>query len=97
MGRPGAPFYTDPDFLRIAEKHGITIGQVLLSWAVQRGTVPLPKSSNETRAGQNIDVSSPSYPHPLETSVIRSGCDSLTDLLVPLCSLFSFLTKTWRR
>ncbi|CCA69706.1 probable GCY1-galactose-induced protein of aldo/keto reductase family [Serendipita indica DSM 11827] len=56
MGRPGAPFYTDPLFLSIAQEHNITVGQVLLAWQVQRGIAPLPKSSNEERSKQNITL-----------------------------------------
>lgn len=56
MGRPDAPFYSDPTFTALADKYQVAVGQVLLSWAVQRGTVPIPKSSNDLRAKQNITV-----------------------------------------
>lgn len=56
MGRPEAPFYTDPVFALLAKKYNVAVGQILLSWAVQRGTIPLPKSSNEVRAKQNITL-----------------------------------------
>ena len=35
----------------------VTPSQLVLSWAVQRGTIVIPKSSNEARLKQNIDVS----------------------------------------
>ncbi|KAG8794972.1 hypothetical protein FRC17_008204 [Serendipita sp. 399] len=56
MGRPSAPFYKDPIFVSMAEKYGVQIGQILLSWAVQHGTMPIPKSSNPERAQQNLQV-----------------------------------------
>ncbi|KAG8826423.1 hypothetical protein FRC17_008257 [Serendipita sp. 399] len=56
MGRPSAPFYTNPTFISLAEKRNATVGQILLSWSVQRGAVPIPKSSNPERARQNITL-----------------------------------------
>lgn len=56
LGRPGAPFYSDPLFEALAEKYGVTIAQILLSWAIQRGTNPIPKSSHEQRVKDNITV-----------------------------------------
>ena len=42
--------------LKIAEKDGVTPGQILLSWGVQRGTSVIPKSENQERLKQNITV-----------------------------------------
>ncbi|KAG8828437.1 hypothetical protein FRC19_006535 [Serendipita sp. 401] len=56
MGKGSAPFYSDPTFLSLASKYEVQIGQILLSWAVQRGTIPIPKSSNEERARQNLQI-----------------------------------------
>lgn len=42
--------------LRIARKYGVDSGQVALSWAVMRGTVPLPKSVNLNRIRSNIKL-----------------------------------------
>jgi alcohol dehydrogenase (NADP+) len=44
----GAPVVTD-----IARKHGATPAQVLLRWALNRGTVPLPKSVTPARIAEN--------------------------------------------
>ncbi len=44
----------DPTILAIAEKNGITAGQVLLAWALQRGTCVIPKSSNPERLRENF-------------------------------------------
>jgi alcohol dehydrogenase (NADP+) len=44
----------DPTILAIAEKNGITAGQVLLAWALQRDTCAIPKSSNPDRLRENF-------------------------------------------
>jgi glycerol 2-dehydrogenase (NADP+) len=41
----GATLLKDEFVLKLAEKNGMDVGQLLQSWAVQRGTVPLGKSS----------------------------------------------------
>jgi glycerol 2-dehydrogenase (NADP+) len=40
----------------MAEKRGCAIGQLLQSWAVQRGTIPLGRSSNPERVASNFAV-----------------------------------------
>jgi len=40
----------------IAKQHGVNPAQVAISWAVQRGTVPLPKSVNKDRIRGNIQL-----------------------------------------
>lgn len=42
----GKTLIHDPTVKQLATKNGIGIGQLLQSWAVQRGTVPLGKSGN---------------------------------------------------
>ncbi len=44
----------EPTIASIAKRHGITAAQVLLSWAMQRGTVVIPKSYNPGRIRQNL-------------------------------------------
>jgi alcohol dehydrogenase (NADP+) len=39
---------------KVAVKHGITGAQVLLSWALQRGTAAIPKSTNNGRLKENL-------------------------------------------
>jgi glycerol 2-dehydrogenase (NADP+) len=56
LGLPPAPFYSDPLFTSLATKYQTTVAQILMAWAIQRETVPIPKSSNEQRAMQNITV-----------------------------------------
>lgn len=40
--------------LSIAKKYGADAAQILVSWAVQRGTIVLPKSSNDSRIKSNL-------------------------------------------
>ncbi|KAJ1783941.1 D-xylose reductase [Coemansia sp. RSA 2399] len=40
----------------IAQKHGKTPAQVLLRWAVERGCAVIPKSSNNNRLRENLDI-----------------------------------------
>ena len=42
--------------MQIAEKHGKTPAQVLLRWATQREVAVIPKSNNQGRLKQNLDV-----------------------------------------
>lgn len=44
----------DPQIAEIADKHGVTSAQVLLSWGIQRGTAVIPKSTNPERIEQNL-------------------------------------------
>lgn len=46
----------DPTVKMIAEKRGCAIGQLLQSWAVQRGTIPLGRSSNRDRVASNFAI-----------------------------------------
>ena len=38
----------------IAQRHGVTPAQVLISWAIHRGTAVIPKSVNPARIAQNL-------------------------------------------
>lgn len=46
----------DPTVKLMAEKRGCAIGQLLQSWAVQRGTIPLGRSTNRERVASNFAV-----------------------------------------
>ena len=46
----------DPTIVSIAERRGITPAQVLISWAINRGTSVIPKSVNPGRMKQNLDA-----------------------------------------
>lgn len=43
-------------FQSMREKYNKTDAQLILRWNIQRGSIPLPKSSNPNRLKQNIDV-----------------------------------------
>ena len=38
----------------IAQKHGATVGQVLIAWSIARDIAVIPKSVNEARIGENL-------------------------------------------
>lgn len=40
----------------IAEKYGVTPGQVVLRWHVERGVIAIPKSATPSRQKENLDV-----------------------------------------
>ncbi|WP_028581182.1 aldo/keto reductase [Desulfogranum japonicum] len=44
-----------PVIADVAAKHGATPGQILIKWAVTRGTVVIPKSVNPKRIKENIE------------------------------------------
>ena len=52
----GATLLKDEQVIRLAEKNKMDVGQLLQSWAVQRGTIPLGKSSTPSRIKSNLDV-----------------------------------------
>ncbi|OCK74784.1 Aldo/keto reductase [Lepidopterella palustris CBS 459.81] len=52
--RPGA--LSDPDIAQIASAYGKVPAQVLLSWAVQRGTSVVPKTVHVDRMVENRDL-----------------------------------------
>jgi diketogulonate reductase-like aldo/keto reductase len=52
----GATLLKDDKVIKLAEKNAMGVGQLLQSWAVQRGTVPLGKSSTPSRIKSNLDI-----------------------------------------
>lgn len=42
--------------LKIAEKHGKTVAQVILRWHFQRGVVTIPKTTHKERMEENLDI-----------------------------------------
>lgn len=48
----------DPVIREVAERHKLTPGQVLIAWALQRGTSVIPKSSNPGRLKENFAAGS---------------------------------------
>ncbi|KZT59076.1 Aldo/keto reductase [Calocera cornea HHB12733] len=49
-------YFDDPALVKICETHHKSPAQVLVRWSLQRGFVPLPKSSNPQRVRDNADV-----------------------------------------
>lgn len=54
--KDGKTLILDDTIKALAEKNGMDVGQLLQSWAVQRGTAPLGKSSKKERIASNLDV-----------------------------------------
>lgn len=46
--------FEDAVILAIANESGLTAAQVLIAWAIGRGTIAIPKSSNEERLRENL-------------------------------------------
>ncbi|MCJ7834827.1 aldo/keto reductase [Cuneatibacter sp. NSJ-177] len=46
----------NPEVIRIAERHGKTISQVVLRWHVEKCQIPIPKSSNRDRIRENSEI-----------------------------------------
>ncbi|MTV24105.1 aldo/keto reductase [Nitriliruptoraceae bacterium ZYF776] len=55
LGQGGA-LLEEPVLAEIGERHGKSIAQVALRWALQRGDIVFPKSSNPDRMRQNLEV-----------------------------------------
>jgi diketogulonate reductase-like aldo/keto reductase len=56
FGKPEEMIIKLPLIAEIGKKHGKTPGQVLLRWAVQRGTIVIPKTSRVERLAENINI-----------------------------------------
>lgn len=48
---------TNPIVNEIAKKHGISAGQVLISWSIERDIAVIPKSTNQGRIKENFEAS----------------------------------------
>ena len=55
LGKRRAPL-EEPAVTQAAERLGVTAGQVILRWHVQIGSLPIPKSADQARQRQNLDV-----------------------------------------
>lgn len=54
LGSSKSPLIKNETVLEIAERNGVDAGQVLISWALQRKTIVLPKSVTESRLVSNL-------------------------------------------
>jgi diketogulonate reductase-like aldo/keto reductase len=55
-------FFDNAEVKSVVEAEGISPAQLVLSWAVQRGTVPIPKTVTESRLKENLNVCPVSLP-----------------------------------
>ncbi|MFT4470498.1 aldo/keto reductase [Arthrobacter sulfonylureivorans] len=55
LGRGGS-FLSSPSVMDAAKKHQKTPSQVVLRWHIQQGLVPVPKSANQTRQQENLNI-----------------------------------------
>lgn len=53
LGSMGSPLFKEEEVMRIAEKHGVGLGTVLLSWHFARGSSVVPKSVTPSRIDEN--------------------------------------------
>ncbi|MEM1442900.1 MAG: aldo/keto reductase [Verrucomicrobiota bacterium] len=56
MADENESLFDDPDMAAIAGSKGKTIGQIALRWAVQRGTVAIPKTQTLGHLKENIEI-----------------------------------------
>ncbi|CAH0055957.1 unnamed protein product [Clonostachys solani] len=56
LGGPGAPLLADTDVAAISEKHQVPPANVLISYHIRRGIVPLVKSVSPKRLKTNLQV-----------------------------------------
>ncbi|KAG8709949.1 hypothetical protein FRC11_005024 [Ceratobasidium sp. 423] len=56
LGRNVKLFADSPEFKSLHESEGLSTAQLLISWALQRGTIPIPKSVQESRLKDNFNV-----------------------------------------
>lgn len=56
LGSTNSPLFKNETIVAIAEKNKVEPAQVLVSWAVQRGTIVLPKSVTDSRIISNLET-----------------------------------------
>ena len=48
--------FSDPTLLKLAEKYGRSVAQIIIRWDIQRGIVVIPKSIHKDRIKSNFEV-----------------------------------------
>ncbi|CEQ39029.1 SPOSA6832_00515, partial [Sporobolomyces salmonicolor] len=56
LGSTDSPLLKDEEIQKIAEKYGVSVGTVLISYQVARNVVVLPKSVTESRIKENLGI-----------------------------------------
>ncbi|KAH6688936.1 GCY protein [Plectosphaerella plurivora] len=56
FGSTGAPVFTAPAVVKIAEKHNVSAGTILLSYHIARGSTVLAKSTSTDRIKSNLET-----------------------------------------
>ncbi len=56
LGRGDASLLSNPALTDIATVHGKDVGQVILRWHLQRGTLAIPRSSKPSRVHSNFQI-----------------------------------------
>jgi diketogulonate reductase-like aldo/keto reductase len=74
----------DPSLIKIATKHKRTVCEIILRWLVQRGLIVIPRSTNEDRLKQNLDVVD-GPPLDDKDMTIISGLDKNSRIVDPKC------------
>ncbi|KAK7677794.1 hypothetical protein QCA50_019226 [Cerrena zonata] len=54
LGSCNSPLFKNPTIVELAKSNSVEPAQILVSWAIQRGTVVLPKSSTAARIVSNL-------------------------------------------
>jgi len=99
LGSPGSTaainneILKNPILLTVAEKLGKTSAQVALRWGVQMGHSVLPKSRNEARIKENLDVFDWSIPEDLFAKL--SEINQASILFLYICIHLGFTTSLW--
>jgi len=84
-------FVNDQDIQAISRRLNVTSAQVILSWAVQRGTAVVPKYEYEARLVENISVSWIYYLTKFFSSVEGSGISLNCRMLI----CWHWIELTW--
>lgn len=56
LGQGNKEMLTNPVIVKLAEKYGKNVGQIMIRFEVQEGIITLPKSTNPERIKSNLDV-----------------------------------------
>jgi glycerol 2-dehydrogenase (NADP+) len=56
LGSTGSPLFKEEEVLAVAKEHDVSVGSVLLSYHVARGSSVLAKSVNESRIKENMNI-----------------------------------------